>query len=233
MENLQKIDKPLIIWIDQNINNLENQNYLLQLGYSNLNRNSVHSEMSYFPQNYQNLPYDIQVFDNIKDSIEYITSLRFKDTIIIISGDLFNDFIGKLYQRLKDIYIIPYIIVFSLKQRNFSIPNEKYFKLIGVETKFEQVKKGINSYLEQIQIFNQLPQFDSPKMRIPSEDKLIFEQIEDKNMMVLPLFYKEFLRKSDIIDNNEFIQMLITTYKNEPKYQKLFDLIKIKNIPVE
>ena len=231
MTNFQNTDKPLIIWIDQNINNLENQNYLLQLGYSNVNMNSLPSEINYIPQNEKNLSYDIQVYDNVNESIQYITSLRFKDTIIIISGGLFNDFIGKLYQRLKDIYIIPYIIVFTSRQKNFSILNERYFKFVGVETKFERVKKIINQYIEQFQIFNQLDQFDLP-MKIPFEDKLIFEEIRDKKMILLPLFYKNFLEESNIT-NNEFIEILINTYKNEPKYTKLFDLIKIKNIPVQ
>ena len=236
MENLKNIDKPLIIWIDKNINSLENQKYLLQLGYSNANMNFVPSKMNYIHQNEQNLSYDIQVFDNITDSINYIITLRFKDTFIIISEGLFNEFINILYQRLKDIYIIPYIIVFSSRKINFSLPNERYFKFVGVETKFEQVKKRINSYIEKIQIFNQLNQFNSSKMKIPFEDKLIFEQIRDKNMLLLPLFYKNFIDhsdNSDITENNKFIEKLIKTYNNEPRYQKLFDLIKIKNIPVE
>ena len=52
-------------------------------------------------------------------------------------------------------------------------------------------------------------------------------------MILLPLFYKKFLEDSDITKNNEFIENLINTYNNEPRYQKLFDLIKIKNVPVE
>ena len=117
MENLKNIDKPLIIWIDKNINSLENQKYLLQLGYSNANMNFVPSKMNYIHQNEQNLSYDIQVFDNIADSINYIR------TLIIISEGLFNEFINILYQRLKDIYIIPYIIIFSSRKINFSLPN--------------------------------------------------------------------------------------------------------------
>ena len=214
MENLQNNNKPLIIWIDQNIYNHENQNYLLQLGYSNVNMNSLPSEINYIPQKDENLSYDIQVYNSVNESIEFMTSLRFKDTIIIISGGLFNDFIEKLHQQLKDIYIIPYIIVFTSRQKNFSILNEKYFKFVGVETKFEQVKKIINQYIERIQIFNQLDQFNSPNMKITFEDKLIFEEIRDKKMILLPLFYKNFLEESNITKNNEFIEILINTYKN-------------------
>ena len=85
--------------------------------------NFVPSKMNYIHQNEQNLSYDIQVFDNITDSINYIITLRFKDTFIIISEGLFNEFINILYQRLKDIYIIPYIIIFSSRKINFSLPN--------------------------------------------------------------------------------------------------------------
>ena len=97
LDNSKNIDKPLIIWIDQNINNLENQNYLLQLGYNSVNMSSLPSEMNYIPQNGQNNSYDIQVFNNVRDAINYIIPLRFKDTIIIISGGLFKTFIKNLY----------------------------------------------------------------------------------------------------------------------------------------
>ncbi len=233
LDNSKNIDKPLIIWIDQNINNLENQNYLLQLGYNSVNMSSLPSEMNYIPQNGQNNSYDIQVFNNVRDAINYIIPLRFKDTIIIISGGLFKTFIENLYQQLKFICIIPYIIVFTSRQRTFSMRNEKYFKFVGIETKFEQVKLSINKYIEKIQIFNQLNQFDSPNIKTPFEEKLIFEQIKNKKMILLPLFYKKFLEKSDVTKNNEFIEKLINAYNNEPRYQKLFDLIKIENVPIK
>ena len=58
-------------------------------------------------------------------------------------------------------------------------------------------------------------------MKIPFEDKLIFDQIRDKNMLLLPLFYKNFIDHSDNSDkteNNKFIEKLIKTYNNEPRY---------------
>ena len=61
---------------------------------------SIPSEMNYIPQNEQNHSYDIQVFNNVRDAINYIIPLRFKDTIIIISGGLFKTFIENLFDDI-------------------------------------------------------------------------------------------------------------------------------------
>ena len=63
MEYLNINDRPLIIWIDANVYNNENQNYLLQLGYNNINMNHSNAEMNYISQVDQNHQYDIKIFN--------------------------------------------------------------------------------------------------------------------------------------------------------------------------
>ena len=92
----------------------------------------------------------ITVFDSIKSSIDHLKELiLFEKVIIIISGSLFVDFVKELHQNLKDIYIIPDIIVFTQKKKEFSlpkeIPNKNFYMNGGIKTLFKDVKKVENS----------------------------------------------------------------------------------------
>ena len=233
MEYLNNNDKELIIWTDANIYNNENRKYLLQLGYSNINLNHTNTEMNFISQNEKNLPYEIQIFTNIASSISFIKTLRFRDTFIIISGSLYEEFISQLRQNLIDIYIIPDIIIFTSRKRNFSAQNNKFFNFLGEETTFEKVRRHINSFVEKMDQYNQLNQFESNNIKNNFQEHLIFEQIINVEMMFLPILYRNILEKSDSSSNKKFIKFLCDECKNEPKYYKLLNLISLENLPVE
>ena len=160
MEYLNINDRPLIIWIDANVYNNENQNYLHQLGYNNINMNDSNAEMNYISQVEQNHQYDIKIFNNIENSIEYIKLLRFRDTFIIISGSLYKQFISQLRQKLSYIYIIPDIIIFTSRKINPPKETNIFFNFLGVETEFEKIRSHINLFIEKIYLYNQLNQFE-------------------------------------------------------------------------
>ena len=122
MENINVDNKLLIIWIDNNINSQENQAYLskLRIRKRNYEPSLTEDELN-IPHE---IPYNVFEFDNIQNAIAFIKDLGFKETIIIISGRLFIDFIKTLYKNLKYIYIIPEVIVFTSQTKNFYLPNE-------------------------------------------------------------------------------------------------------------
>ena len=233
MEYLNINDRPLIIWIDANVYNNENQNYLHQLGYNNINMNHSNVEMNYISQVDQNHQYDIKIFNNIENSIEYIKLLRFRDTFIIISGSLYKQFIDQLHQKLSYIYIIPDIIIFTSRKINPPKETNIFFNFLGVETEFEKIRIHINSFIEKIYVYNQLNQFESLNIKISFQENLIFDPITNVEMMFLPIFYKNILDKYDPSKNKEFIKFMNKTYINEPKYSKLLNLIDKENMPVE
>lgn len=71
----------------------------------------------------------IRCFKKIEEAIDYIKSIRFEETKIIVNGESYIQFIEKFIDNLKDIFIIPKIIIYS-KNKNKFIENNKEYKNI-------------------------------------------------------------------------------------------------------
>ena len=66
------------------------------------------------------------------------------------------------------------------------------------------------------------------------DDKLLFLQIKDSKDLVLQMYFKTFIDKSDSKDNIIFINELYKQYHNDPKYIELLgQMHSIQDIPVE
>ena len=117
-----------VIWIDPNVDNEENRGYLEELQIYN-----------YFK---------IKCFKNIDEAIDIIKKIEFEETYIIISGRLYIKFIEKFQENLKDIYIIPKIIIFTGNKEKFieynkeysNILNHPFYNLGGIKTSFDEIK---------------------------------------------------------------------------------------------
>ena len=100
--NVSKINNNLlniIIWIDPNINNYENTKYIKDL------------------ESFKNTR--IYPFKDISDSLEKIKTIKFEETHIIVSGSLYSEFIKELEENIRDIYVVPKIIIFHRVKKNF------------------------------------------------------------------------------------------------------------------
>ena len=116
-----------IIWIDQKIYNKENLEYvkeLKELGYKN-----------------------IRLYEKVGQAIDYMKSILFKETKIIVSGRLFNEFIIILKVNIKDICLAPKIIIFTRSIEKFLVFNHDYEKIEnkfytfgGIATKIGEIK---------------------------------------------------------------------------------------------
>ena len=172
-----------IIWIDQNVDNEENNGYLKEL-----------KNYNYFK---------IKCFKNIDEAINEIKKIEFEETYIILSGKLYITFIEKFKENLKDMYIIPKIIIFTGNKEKFieynkeysSILNHPFYNLGGIKTSFNEIKQFILNPIINKKILNR-----------DDEGQLTFEYIDCKEKLGLPLLYKSLIEvtpndKYDIFTN--------------------------------
>ena len=122
--------KSNIIWISSNENNEIINNYLKELKTSNF--------------------YKINLFYSIEESINKIKDIKFEETIILISGNLYIQFIEIFQKNINNIYIIPKIIVFTNNKDEFINKNIEYKKIIN--NPFYN-SGGIKTYINEINQF--------------------------------------------------------------------------------
>ena len=118
------------------------------------------------------------------DSLVLIKSLKFEETNIIISGSLYNEFIKKFEENIRDIYIIPKIVIFTLNEEKFleknkNYNNDSFYSLGGIQTSFNEIKNFL---------FHPLSKND-----VEEENSLTFEYIDCKEKLILHLFYKSLI----------------------------------------
>ena len=206
--NISKINNNLlniIIWIDPNINNYENTKYIKDL------------------ESFKNTR--IYPFKDISDSLEKIKTIKFEDTHIIVSGSLYSEFIKKLEENIRDIYVVPKIIIFTLNKERFLDLNKDYkensfYSLGGIETSFDKIKSFI---------FNPQNRKD-----IEQENSLTFEYIDCKEKLILPLFYKSLIEITSKDNIEKYTEHLYKKYSTNNEVDKLLNPIRnIKDIPIE
>ena len=99
----------LIIWIDEKIDNPENKRYLAELGFIgnsiqvNDNLNNTQFNLNITEDIKSNCQYDIIKSTKVNLAIVELKKYKFRETIIIISGKLFFDFVSQFNNNLKDI----------------------------------------------------------------------------------------------------------------------------------
>ena len=214
-----------IIWIDTNIDNEENILYLKELELIG--------------------NFKINCFKLVEKAIEIIKTINFEQTFIIICGKLYKDFIEKFKENLKDIYVIPKIIIFTRnkekllnynKEINYNHP---YYNLGGIKTSFDEVKNFILNSGEINSIL--LKEEDEPQgvnsilLKKEDEPQLIFEYIDCKEKLILPMLYKSLIDCIPIEKVENFTKFLYNKYsKNSKLLEILLNYIySIPGIPIE
>ena len=116
------------IWLDKNINTKENQNYVKEL------------ELIY--------QIEVKTYENIIKAIKYLETLNFEETKIIISGQLYDEFVLIFKEKVSKINVVPKIIVFTQDKNTFIKShsdfrnlNNKFYCLGGVVDSFDDVEK--------------------------------------------------------------------------------------------
>ena len=91
----------VIIWIDPNVDgDDENKSYFKEL-------------------NDENVSSEIYRAKTVHEGMTQINNILFKETIIIVSGKLFKEFIQEFKNNLNNLCFIPNIIVFTANKNQF------------------------------------------------------------------------------------------------------------------
>ena len=125
----------IVIWVDPQVDNEENKKYLKFM-----------DKFDYLKVRY---------FKEIKHAIAEIKKIDFEETLIILSGKLYFDFIDIFKENLNDINIIPKILVFTSKAEIFIEKLNQYNKMKefpfyiseGIKTNFTAIQR----YFSKIQ----------------------------------------------------------------------------------
>ena len=229
-----------IIWIDKKIRNEENQSYIKDLksnttAQSNnaVNSNPQPTNVYEYRENLSSSKFNIHEYDDLDKAIEQIKKFRFIETIIIVGGHYLPDFIKKFKENIKNIFIIPRIIVFTSINHPFEneILQDKFYSGIIIYT-YAKLKSVINSH----QLNNE--QLITKSMKLTNNqynsDKPIFVPIKTRNDLKLPEYYKDLVTGFTMENNPNFISTMFNIYKNDPKYNGLLNqMINFPTIPIE
>ena len=125
---------PVLIWIDQNVNNKENKSY----------RDYI----------IKNLKYQIFCFTSVNKAIENLKKIEFIQIFIICSGKAYIEFIQIFKENINDFMICPKIIIFTSNKQKYIEKNKNDEKLCldhpfynfgGVENQFKEIIKFLKN----------------------------------------------------------------------------------------
>ena len=222
----QNQNKLLIIWIDKNIKNEENQKYVKDLNSDNnsqLNNGiNANDKVLNFRKNLNDLKKDVQEFTDLNNAFDAIKEIRFIETIIIVSGSYLVEFIKKFKHNLNQIYIIPKIIVFTGRNRQFEaeVLQDKFYSGLII-TLYSKLKSIITFYKEKNKkLITGNTQLTNNQY---TESINIFMPIKTMDDLKLPKYYKDLVDNFEIKNNPNFILEMFNNYKNVPKYNYLLN----------
>ena len=175
----------IIIWIDREVYNEENQDYVKEI---------------------EKLEYKkLRLFDNVNEAMDYMKSIQFEETKIIVSGALFSEFINVFKENIRDMYFAPKIIVFTANKKKFLEYNHDYEKnenifytFGGIATKIDEIKEFLKKENNNIINDTNDSSFFVNETENNSGKQFEFEYIDSKEKLLLPLYFKASLDKINI-----------------------------------
>ena len=172
MSNNTPNDMKYLIWIDENVKGKKIQEYINKLKNNPELDNDFHQTYYQFDlsQNFQNFPYTINEYNNIKDSMDFIRTLSFNETIIIVSDNLFSGFVDKFQQNIADITIIPKIIAFG-PNCPYKKDTPEFYRSGGHKQTFIQLKSFLDNE-QKNDIFYPIQNYYGNPTKKPDEELL-------------------------------------------------------------
>ncbi len=206
----------ILVWIDKKVNNNENMNY--QKEFRNIN----------------NL--ELNCFETVYEGINFLKKIEFKRTIIITSGSIYSEFINEFKKNINELRIAPRIIIFTSNKSNYInksssiLPiNHTFYNAGGVVDYFGPVKEFILSKKSYQNNIIEQSIFQREKI-----DKFNFEYISDKNQLILPLFFPEYIKVPTEVEIQFFNKYMLKYYDNFDEIKYLYSqLVEVSEIPVE
>ena len=216
-----------VVWINQNMDTPQDQLYLEELE--------------------KNKQLKVKCFKEIGIAINYLKNLEFEETYLITNGKFYIKFIEEFKKNIREICVIPKIIILTTDKKDFLTKNpeyknfekDPYYNLGGIQTSFDDIKKFIfkkNEPKKEIKEFkdnknNQISRFLTNNQ---NDKDLIFEYVDSNIKLVYPLLYKSLIKINKNDNINLFTGSLYDKYK---KFKDIYDLfnpiIDLSNVPIE
>ena len=212
------LEKNYVIWIDPEIRTEEITQYA-----SELEENQILT---------------VKLFKVINEAIDYLKSLRFKETKVIVNGGLYTEFIKILKENLVDLYIVPKIIVYTSDpekfietNKDYKNPNNAFYRFGGVANTFKKLKHFLKNERDDILEMENKPK----KMKEQPSNHWIFEYIDSKEKLMLPLLFKPLIDSASKENMKKYNNILCEVYSNENDELKtlLYSILSVPNIPIE
>ena len=203
-------NKTLIVWIDKNIKSDENR-----LTQKELRR---HKGL------------ELETFDSVENGIKLLKNEKFKNTIIITSGSYYPSFYAEFQKIIRQINIIPKIIIYTRNKwefisesgKNFPI-NDPFYNSGGVVDKLDDVKKFIESSVDQ----------NEPGFEGNNDEFFKIQYIKEKNDLILPLYYYDYLKACKEEDIKEFNKTILSENQANTAIKDIFSQLAASgNIPI-
>ena len=194
-----KKDKNYVIWIDPNIDSLDNSTEL---------KSKLNSE-------------NIKLFKSIYIAVNHLKSIKTKNVIVIINEKAYSEFIKIYKENLVDMCFTLTIILFTKNENEKEVINNNkeikqyehiFFQFGGIANKIDKIK----SILKQEENKNET---EISKNIFDSQVQLTFELIDNKEKLLLPLSFKALIENA-INDNME--QYTTTFLEEDIKHNNIF-----------
>ena len=207
-----------IVWIDKKVNNNENKDY--QKDFKKCD------------------DFQFYCFDNVEEGIKCLLDIKFKKTIIITSGSLYQHFYKKFQGIINQITIIPKIFIFTSNANNFismykdSLPiNDPFYNSGGI---FDDIKPLKESILSSITLNDKNNEIINEDENIYlREERFSFELITDKNQLILPLYYSQNLKTISNEEIKNFNKKIMDGNHNNSTIKNLLSLLgDEENVPM-
>ena len=161
----------IIMWIDSKIYNKENWKYLNKLKAN----------------------YSLNLFVSVDEAINEMKKIKFKETKIIISDELYSEFVQNFKYNILNMYIAPKIIIFA-SDINYFVENNKiynnlknnFYKFGGVTDNIEKIEKFLENKIEADIPLNE-NKIDNNNI---NKNIFTFDYMDSKIKLMLPMFLK-------------------------------------------
>jgi len=228
----------MIIQLNQNLENVKIYIYWLTDNRDNYEYKSFQKIVNKF-QNCES-----KIFQSINIILNNIKKIFFKNTYIIITESVYENFISEFLDKMNEINVIPKFIIYTRQKsnKNNNQKNKTFYNYGGRLSSFKEI-------LDFIQKDSIIPNYEissfSDTLRVGSilyknkelhEIKLILEPIESFKQMYLPSYYKTMIKinEEDESKFDKFTKLLYDEYKGVEEIEDLLSqIIKLKNIPIK
>ena len=205
---------------------------------------NVGSEKKKYAKDINKLNYiKLKTYKKVDEAIIYLKSLKFEETIVIISGRPYSDFVSCFKHNITKISAIQIISVITKDYNEFLKYNKDYYSEENafysagkINTIFSDLLRLIKNNYENTPKYSIEPyKENNKKSNKLDEVRLYFENINSKENLILPLLFKSLIENVSREEIEKYIDNLYYIYSEKSNELKniLHILKKVPKIPVE